>query len=106
MTGHDVTTRAEEGAAAKEAPVTDATKRAVHLILQAKGGVGKSFIPALLTQYLLKREGGAKVLALDTDPANATLFGYQGPARGGPRIDCTERRGSCGRSGLKGTSSR
>ena len=63
--------------AAQEVHVTT-RKKAVHIILQAKGGVGKSYIASLLTQYLLKREGGGKVVAVDTDPANATLFGYQG----------------------------
>ena len=49
----------------------------VHFILQSKGGVGKSFIASLLTQHCLKREGGGRVVAVDTDPANATLFGYK-----------------------------
>ncbi len=33
-------------------------KNRVHFVLQAKGGVGKSFIAALLTQHYLRREGG------------------------------------------------
>lgn len=52
-------------------------KNRVHFVLQAKGGVGKSFIASLLTQHYLRREGGAKVVAVDTDPANATLHGYK-----------------------------
>jgi len=52
-------------------------KNRVNFVLQAKGGVGKSFIAALLTQHYLRREGGGKVVAVDTDPANATLHGYK-----------------------------
>ncbi len=48
----------------------------VHFILQAKGGVGKSFVASLLAQQYLSREGGA-VVCIDTDPANRTLAGYK-----------------------------
>lgn len=47
----------------------------VHIILQGKGGVGKSFVSSLTTQYL--REAGKPVVAVDTDPVNATLAGYK-----------------------------
>lgn len=47
----------------------------VHLTLQGKGGVGKSFISSLLVQYI--RSQGQPVVAIDTDPVNATLAGYQ-----------------------------
>ena len=47
----------------------------IHLILQAKGGVGKSFISAMLAQY--KRAKGQAPLCIDTDPMNATFTGYQ-----------------------------
>jgi hypothetical protein len=47
----------------------------VHFTLQGKGGVGKSFVASLLTQYLRSR--GDAVVAVDTDPVNATLAGYQ-----------------------------
>lgn len=43
----------------------------VHFILQGKGGVGKSFVSSLITQFLLDR--GDAVMAIDTDPNNATL---------------------------------
>lgn len=47
----------------------------VHLTLQGKGGVGKSFISSLLYQYI---DGlGQPVIAVDTDPVNATLAGYK-----------------------------
>jgi hypothetical protein len=47
----------------------------VHFTLQGKGGVGKSFVSALITQYL--RAQGKQVTAIDTDPVNATLAGYK-----------------------------
>ena len=47
----------------------------VHMILQGKGGVGKSFIAATLAQY--KASQGQKPLCIDTDPVNATFEGYQ-----------------------------
>ena len=47
----------------------------VHMILQGKGGVGKSFIAATLAQY--KASKGQKPLCIDTDPVNATFEGYQ-----------------------------
>lgn len=47
----------------------------VHITLQGKGGVGKSLISSLLTQYLLEK--GEPVIAVDTDPVNATLAGYK-----------------------------
>lgn len=47
----------------------------VHFTLQGKGGVGKSFVSALITQYL--RAQGEQVIAIDTDPVNATLAGYK-----------------------------
>ena len=47
----------------------------VHVILQGKGGVGKSFISAILAQYF--RMKSAPVHCLDTDPVNATFAQYQ-----------------------------
>ncbi len=47
----------------------------VHIILQGKGGVGKSFVSSLTTQFL--RGAGKPVVAVDTDPVNATLAGYK-----------------------------
>ena len=46
----------------------------VHLILQGKGGVGKSFIAALLAQYL--QEKGVAVRCFDADPVNSTLASF------------------------------
>ncbi|MDR2893705.1 MAG: conjugal transfer protein TraL [Deltaproteobacteria bacterium] len=47
----------------------------VHLTFQGKGGVGKSFISSVLTQYLLKHN--CEVACIDTDPVNATLASYK-----------------------------
>lgn len=47
----------------------------VHLVLQGKGGVGKSVIAALVAQY--KASKGQSPLCVDTDPVNATFEGYQ-----------------------------
>jgi hypothetical protein len=47
----------------------------VHLVLQGKGGVGKSLIAAILSQYFQAR----KIIphCFDTDPVNATFAQYQ-----------------------------
>lgn len=58
----------------------------VHFTLQGKGGVGKSFVSALLVQYL--RAKGEDVTAVDTDPVNATLAGYK--AFGTQRLELME----------------
>src|ERR1700751_4568174 len=48
----------------------------VHLILQGKGGVGKSVIAILLTQYL--RNKGLPVTCFDADPVNSSLAAFPG----------------------------
>ena len=50
--------------------------RKVHFILQGKGGVGKSFVAALLAQHY-RSEGHGGVVCVDTDPVNATFSGYE-----------------------------
>ncbi|HAR32927.1 MAG TPA: conjugal transfer protein TraL, partial [Desulfobacter sp.] len=47
---------------------------AINMILQGKGGVGKSFTASLLSQYLLDRD--QLVGCFDADPVNATLTAY------------------------------
>lgn len=47
----------------------------IHMILQGKGGVGKSFIAATLAQH--KTNKGESPLCIDTDPVNATFAGYK-----------------------------
>jgi hypothetical protein len=46
----------------------------IHLVLQCKGGVGKSFISSVLAQY--KAAKGEAPFCVDTDPFNATFSGY------------------------------
>lgn len=50
-------------------------KKNVHIILQGKGGVGKSYISALIAQY--HQANDLPVVCMDTDPVNATLTGYK-----------------------------
>lgn len=47
----------------------------IHMVLQGKGGVGKSMIAALIAQHQASK--GHNPLCIDTDPINATLAGYQ-----------------------------
>lgn len=47
----------------------------IHMILQGKGGVGKSLIAAVLAQYMTHK--GSPALCVDTDPVNATFKGYE-----------------------------
>lgn len=47
----------------------------VHLILQGKGGVGKSLIASLLTQHFIARK--VQPSCYDTDPVNQTFAGYK-----------------------------
>ena len=47
----------------------------INMILQGKGGVGKSLVASLITQYLLEK--GQDVCCVDTDPVNATFAGYK-----------------------------
>jgi cellulose biosynthesis protein BcsQ len=48
---------------------------AIHIILQGKGGVGKSLVAALLAQYL-EGKGDNKLFCADTDPVNDTFARY------------------------------
>lgn len=48
--------------------------KAVHFILQGKGGVGKSFIATLLAQYLSQHN---EIVGFDTDPVNASFEQYK-----------------------------
>lgn len=47
----------------------------IHMILNGKGGVGKSVIAALIAQY--KRHLKQTPMCFDTDPVNATFHGYK-----------------------------
>ena len=47
----------------------------IHIVLQGKGGVGKSLVAALLAQYLISH--GQTPLCIDMDATNATFYRYQ-----------------------------
>ena len=47
----------------------------IHMVLQGKGGVGKSMIAATIAQFKMSK--GQRPLCIDTDPVNATFEGYK-----------------------------
>lgn len=47
-----------------------------HLVLQGKGGVGKSLVSSFLTQYMIER--GYEPVCGDTDPVNTTFYQMKG----------------------------
>jgi hypothetical protein len=47
----------------------------LHMILQGKGGVGKSYVASLLAQHYMARS--ITPICIDTDPVNATFAGYK-----------------------------
>ena len=47
----------------------------MFITLQAKGGVGKSYVSSILAQYLM--EAGHPVRCIDTDTTNPTLLKYK-----------------------------
>lgn len=52
------------------------TETTVHLVLQGKGGVGKSLVASILAQYFIQQNGQA-VHCVDTDPVNQTFAQYR-----------------------------
>ena len=68
---------------------------AIHMALQGKGGVGKSLISAILSQYLSSK--GQDVCGIDVDPVNQTFSEYQGL-----RVECLNllREGSIDQRGF------
>jgi hypothetical protein len=48
----------------------------VHFVLQAKGGIGKSFVSTLLAQHIQSETGGVR--CYDTDQENTTFAHYAG----------------------------
>lgn len=54
---------------------TKSIPHGVHLILQGKGGVGKSFISALLSQFFQEKQ--VDLTCFDTDPVNQTFKSYK-----------------------------
>lgn len=47
----------------------------INMVLQGKGGVGKSFVASTLAQYKINK--GEEPLCIDTDPVNTTFAGYE-----------------------------
>jgi hypothetical protein len=47
----------------------------INVVLQGKGGVGKSFVASILAQHL--QTLGEEPLCIDTDPVNTTFAGYK-----------------------------
>ncbi|EMS8171096.1 MULTISPECIES: conjugal transfer protein TraL [Gammaproteobacteria] len=69
-----MTTKQAKATEATEKKESASMKNTVHFILQGKGGIGKSFISALLAQYIKTAHGS--VSAFDIDQVNATLAAY------------------------------
>lgn len=53
-------------------------KDSLHLVMQSKGGAGKSVCSFLLSQYFIDRLGAENVQLVDTDPNNKTLGSFKG----------------------------
>ncbi|MCP4745372.1 MAG: conjugal transfer protein TraL [Desulfobacteraceae bacterium] len=49
-------------------------KQRINFMLQGKGGIGKSFLASMITQY--EKDRGNKIHCVDTDPVNSTLASY------------------------------
>ena len=64
-----------------KASVNGSGRTAIHIALQGKGGVGKSLISAILSQYLSSK--GQDVCGIDADSVNQTFSEY-----GGLRVEC------------------
>jgi len=47
----------------------------VHMMLQGKGGVGKSFASSMMAQFMVSRD--KTPLCIDTDPVNQTFAGFE-----------------------------
>jgi len=50
-------------------------RNTVHFVLQAKGGIGKSFVSTLLAQHVLNETGAVR--CFDTDQENTTFSHYE-----------------------------
>lgn len=48
----------------------------IHFVMQSKGGVGKSVVSSLMSQYLLKNVDNVSLI--DIDPSNKTLASFKG----------------------------
>src|SRR5438552_17493097 len=61
----------------------------IHLILQGKGGVGKSRVASWLAEFLISR--GRQVRCIDGDPVNRSLSQYK--ALGAENLDLVNEDG-------------
>jgi hypothetical protein len=73
---------------------TCARQPTVHLVLQGKGGIGKSVVASWLTEFLTTR--GQKVCAIDADPVNRSLGQFKALAV--EKLDLINRNGVIERS--------
>lgn len=51
-------------------------ENSIHFVMQSKGGIGKSVVSMLMSQYLLDNLGDVDLI--DIDPNNKTLSSYKG----------------------------
>lgn len=66
----------QDSAASQTITRTSSSKiRAVHMTMQHKGGVTKSFCANCITQYYMSR--GLPIRAIDADPSNKSLAAYK-----------------------------
>lgn len=49
--------------------------KTTHIILQSKGGAGKSVVATVLAQYIIEKDGAGNFI--DTDPSNNTLASFK-----------------------------
>ncbi len=66
-----------------------AGKGSAHLVLQGKGGIGKSVVASWLGEYLMKR--GKAVHCIDGDPVNRSLAQYK--ALNAEKLDLVNEEG-------------
>ena len=66
-----ITTRSKGRTTASVSSERSDGPKKLHFVLQGKGGVGKTVVALLLSQYV--EEKGEPVICVDTDPVNASL---------------------------------
>jgi hypothetical protein len=69
--------------------VDQTTQPTIHLILQGKGGVGKSLVASWLAEFLVSR--GQPVRCIDGDPVNRSMGQYK--AFGAEKLDLLNQDG-------------
>lgn len=58
----------------RDKSINSGRQKKVHILLQGKGGIGKSFVSIIIAQYIKQQD--PDVLCLDTDPVNATFSSF------------------------------